>query len=526
LAQSANKQQGSIADKSIILTISSLTSKVISLVATMIITRMLDETAYGTYKQTFLAINVALPFLAFGLTQGIFYFLPFEKERVRGRVHDCYVILLTSGVAFSAFILLGGNVLLAQRFNNPDVAPLLKLIVPYVITIVLTQCSAAIFNLMNRVRLYMVYTICSGLLTNVVLIIAILLAPTAKSAVLAMVVTKTAEGIFLIGLTSKILPKDSSRPSFSAMKEIIKFSIPMGVAGMISTFSTQLDSLFVTAMSEPKDFAVYTVGAHEIILISTITSSVCAAVTPQMRLSVAEGRLDECSRLYQFAAKRMASVLIPMMCFFWVWSGEFISFVYSDKYLGAIWIFRIYLIYFLLRIVVTGQVFSSLGMGKFILTRSILTCVLNAAMNYVGIKLVGPIGAAIATVLSGLIIFVFSTAPMLKKKLGMRLRDTYPIKTTVCAMIIGLISGYAIELIFGKKLIAWLVGLLKLDSFLEPELAKTVSDALDVGVCALLFVALFGVLAMLFMRDDYEWIVKKISGIFSSVFKRSKKKEA
>jgi len=139
---------------------------------------------------------------------------------------------------------------------------------------------------------------------------------------------------------------------------------------------------------------------------------------------------------------------------------------------------------------------------------------------------VGPIGAAIATVLSGLIIFVFSTAPMLKKKLGMRLRDTYPIKTTVCAMIIGLISGYAIELIFGKKLIAWLVGLLKLDSFLEPELAKTVSDALDVGVCALLFVALFGVLAMLFMRDDYEWIVKKISGIFSSVFKRSKKKEA
>lgn len=482
---------------------------------------MLDETSYATYKQVFLAFNVVLPFLAFGLTHGIFYFLPFEKKRVRGRVYDCYAVLLTSGVAFSLFVLLGGNVLLAQRFNNPEVAPLLKLIIPYAIIVVLTQCTAAIFNVMNRVRLYMVYMIASGLVTNIVLIIAILLSPTAKSAVIAMVVTKAGEGIVLLILTSKILPADDSRPSLTAIKEIMKFSIPMGIAGMVSTFSTQLDSLFVASMSSPEEYAVYTVGAHELIVIGAISSSVCSAVTPQLRLTVAEGKLKECGELYQFAARRMASVLVPMMCFFWVWAGEFITFVYSDKYIGAVWIFRVYLIYFLLRIVVTGQVFSSLGMGRFILTRSVITCVLNAALNYVGIKLVGPIGAAIATVLSGGLVFVFSTAPMLKKKLGMRLRDTFPIKTAAGSIALGMCCGYAVEL-FGRDVISWLIAKIPFDLFLDAEMSLTITAALKLVIYCILFIALYAPLALLLMRNDYEWLVKKIKNIFMSIFARKK----
>ncbi len=519
-SSSSGIKQSSIADKSILLTISSLASKVISLAATMIVTRMLDETAYATYKQVFLAFNLVLPFLALGLSHGLFYYLPFEKKRVRGRVYDCYAVLLTSGVLFSLFILLGGNVLLAKRFNNPEVEQLLRLIIPYVIAVVLTQCTAAVFNIMNRVRMYTVYMVASGLISNLVLIAAILLAPTAKSAVLSMVVCKTAECIIVMMLTSRILPKDDSRPSLKAIKEILAFSIPMGVAGMIGTFSTQLDSLFVASMSSPEEYAVYTVGAHELILIGTISASVTTAVTPQMRVTVAEGRLKECGDLYQFAAKRMASVLVPMMCFFWVWAGEFITFVYSGKYIGAVWIFRVYLIYFLLRIVVTGQVFSSLGMGKYILSRAILTCVLNAILNYVGIKLVGPIGAAIATVLSGGLVFMFSTAPMLKKKLGMRLVDTFPIKTALGSILLGMGCGYAVDLLLGGRVVPWLVGLINLESFLDAEMVSTVSSAIELALCCVLYVALFAPLAMLTMRSDYEWIVRKIKSILSKTFGR------
>lgn len=503
-----------------LLAVSSLLTKVIALVSTMIITRILDETAYGTYKQVFLAFNVVLPFLSFGLTHGIFYYLPFEKKRVRGRVNDCYFIYLLSGIAFSIFLLLGGNEILAQKFDNPEVAPLMLLIIPYAIVTLLFQCNNAIFNIMDRVKVYMIYTTCSGLFTNITLIITMLVSPTAKSVVLAYVATQVVSGIVIYFLTRSVLPNDEARIRLSSMAELLKFSLPIGIAGMVSNLSVQMDSLFVSAMRTTEEFAVYTVGAHEVILINVIVASISSAVTPRMRVLISEDRKGECSELFQLAARRMASMLVPMMCFFWVWSGEFISFVYSEKYLGAIWIFRVYLLYFLLRISVTGPVFSSLGMGKYILVRSIATCVLNAGLNYVGIKLFGTIGAAIATILSGWLIFIFSIAPMLKKKLDMPLRKTYPIKTVLCSLVIGMGSAYAINWLVGSLIMPQLLKWLNLPSFLNEELARTAEALLRLGVNGVVFAAVFIALAMLFMKKDYGWMLEKIGAIFAKVFKR------
>lgn len=503
-----------------LLAVSSLLTKLIALVSTMIITRILDESAYGTYKQVFLAFNVALPFLSFGLTHGIFYYLPFEKERVRGRVNDCYFIYLVSGIAFSVFLLLGGNEILAARFDNPEVAPLMLLIIPYVISTLLFQCNNAIFNIMDRVKTYMIYATCSGLFTNIVLIITMLISPTAKSVVLAYVATNVISGIVIYFLTKSVLPKDDARIRPSSMLELIKFSLPIGIAGMVGNLSVQMDSLFVSAMRTTEEFAVYSVGAHEIILINVIVSSISSAVTPRMRLLISEGKNGECSELFQTAAKRMASMLVPMMCFFWVWSNDFISFVYSEKYLAAVWIFRIYLLYFLLRIAVTGPVFSSLGMGKYILARSIATCVLNAVLNYIGIKLFGTIGAAIATILSGWLIFIFSIAPMLKKKLDIPLHKTYPIKTVACSLAIGMGSAYAIKWLISSSLVPKLLQWLNLSSFLNEELAKTAEAALKLGINGVAFALVFVALALLFMKKDYNWITEKIGAILGKVFRK------
>jgi len=97
----------SISYKSMLLTVSNLASRIVTLIAAMVVARMLDTVAYATYKQTFLAFNFALPFLSFGLTQGLYYFIPMEKKRVRGRINDCYTVYAAAGIAFSLFILLG-----------------------------------------------------------------------------------------------------------------------------------------------------------------------------------------------------------------------------------------------------------------------------------------------------------------------------------------------------------------------------------------------------------------------------------
>jgi len=517
-----------------IFAISSLLTKVIALLSTMLITRLFDEASYATYKQVFLAFTVVLPFLSFGLSHAIFYFLPFEKERIRGRVNDCYFIYFVSGVVFSLFILLGGNKILALRFNNPEVAPLLPLIIPYIIITLLIQCNNAIFNIMNRVKMYMIHTVCSGLFTNITLILVMIFAPSVKNVVLTYVFTQVISGSILLILTDRILPRDEKRISTKSMWEMLRFAIPLGIAGMIGTFSLQLDSLFVTTMSSPEEYAVYTVGAHELIIISVIISSITSAITPRMRLYIAQEKYNECSELFQLSARRMASMLVPMMCFFWVWSDEFITFIYSEKYLASVWIFRVYLLYFLLRIAVSGPVFSALGMGKFILTRSIITCVLNAVFNYIGIKLFGTIGAAIATILSGALVFMFSTAPMLRKKLQMPLIKTYPIKTVSLSLLLGMAGGYATKYFIGNNLMPGLLGWLDLSSLMErlnlsqyfgSEIVSTLEAALALVVNGVIFASIFIVLALLLMKKDYVWIIEKVKEILKIGAKSAKNPE-
>ncbi len=518
------KTDSSIANKSILLTISSLLTKLTLMVSTMIITRLLDETAYGTYKQVFLTYNVVLPFLALGLAQGVFYFMPFEKKRVRGRMNDCYAVYLTTGLIYCLFLLLGGSRLIASAYDNPELSSLILISIPYIIMDVAVQSNYAVFNVMNRVRLYMVYSVCSGFLSGLTLIAAILISPTAKSVVIASVGFKVLSNAVLIFLTGRILPKDESRPDLSSIIELLKFSVPVGIAYMISTLSVNLDSVFVSAMRSTEEYAVYTVGAHELILIGVISSSICVAITPAMRVAVAEGRLERCSELFVTAGRRMATVLVPMMCFFWVWSREFLTFVYSEKYIGAVWIFRVYLVYFLLRISASNQVFASLGVGKYILACSAVTCVLNAILNYLGIKAIGSIGAALATVASGTLVFVFMNIPMLSKKLNLPLKKAYPLGLVLKSLAIGMAGGYAVELLLGRRAVPWLIGVLKLSSFIgNAELVSTIESALNLGVCAVLFAAVYIPLALLTMRGDYEWMVGKVKEIFGKSFRKKAK---
>lgn len=532
---SKNKTDSSIANKSILLSVSSLLTKMISLISTMIIVRMLSPAAYATYKQTFLAFEVVLPFLAFGLGNGLYYYLPFEKNRIRGRMNDCYTVYFIAGVLFSLFVLLGGNVLLSERFHNPDVAPLMLYTIPYMLITLLTQCNMVIFNIFNRVKTLLVFNVVRGLGTNLALIAVMLILPSAKSVVVTYSIVNSLFGIAMIVITSRILPKDGAAPQLKSMYEMMKFSIPMGIATMIGTLSVQIDSLFISSMRTPEEFAVYTVGAHELILINVITSSICAAVTPTFRLCIAESRIGDFISLFLLSMRRMASILAPMMCFFWIWSDEFISFVYSEKYIDAVWIFRVYLLYFLLRITnVTGQVFTALGMGKYILFRSALTCVLNIILNFIFIKLFGSIGAAVATVLSGWLVFAFSISPMLKKKLKMRLRETYPTRTVVCSVGLGMAVGYVIELTAGRYLVPLLLKVIDFEKILRyfgmygaegAETVSTLQSAFDLGVCGVLFIAIYLPLAIALMKGDYAWVVDKTREIFGKIFKKKKPAE-
>ena len=122
----------------------------------------------ATYRQTILAYTFAAPLLMLGLPRALYYFLPGQEHRARALLHENLLLLTLMGGVFSLFLLLGGNRLLAWRFNNPDLAETLLTLAPYPLLMLpgaaIDACllardrawQAAVFNVLGQVVLLVI----------------------------------------------------------------------------------------------------------------------------------------------------------------------------------------------------------------------------------------------------------------------------------------------------------------------------------------------------------------------------------
>ena len=516
----------SISKKAALLSASSFLLKIIALISGMIVVRALDPLAYGTYKQTFLTFNLMLPILSLGLPSGLYYFLPTEKERIRGRVSDSYAIYAMTATLYTLFIVFGGNVLIANSFNNPDLKRLIPMMIPYVFIQLMNQITLVVFNIMNQVKKYMIFNIICGFTLNIGLAAAIVLAPTALTAVLTTTIINGIQGLVAIYLTFKVTPKGSARPDLREMKRLAGFSIPLGLSGAIGTLNNQVDGLFISAMSSVEDFAAYSVGSHEMSLISVITAAINQASLPTMRQRAAAGDLAGCAELYKGNTRKFATIMVPLMSFFMIWAPEFISIIYGDQYPSAVNIFRVYLLFFLQRICITDPVFSSLGMRKFILTRTIANIILNCIYCYFLVLWWGPIGAAVATIASIATILVFATIPTMAKVLPLKRREVYPVGLVGGLLAVCAGGGWLLRHFVCARLLPAFIRWINIAGLITQIMGSAginkvsqggwVDKVLFVGFSGVLYFAYFTLVVLLLFRRQYRWMWNQLKRLLDS----------
>jgi O-antigen/teichoic acid export membrane protein len=486
----------SVQKKAFMLTAASFVNTLISLLSGMIIPRMLSTTDYATYRQTFLAFNTLLPFLGLGLSQGLYFFLPSEKKRVLGTVLECYAIYGLLGFVFAIFLICGGNILLARRFNNPAIETLLLWQIPYAFITLMTSCTSVVMNIRNRINLYIKFNIFCSIASTGALVIAVFIAPNAKTAVIVITVVKVIEGFISIYLSLSVLPHDDSRIQWSSIKRMVMFSFPIGVSNMIGTITSQMDLLFIAAMRTTEEYAQYTIGATEVPIIGVFLSSVSTAILPDIRGLIASKQYGDGVALYRVASRRLMSITFPIMCFLMFWADEFVAVLYSEKYLSAVPVFRVYLLYFLSRIALTGPVFTALGMNKYLLIKTIVSCALNAILTYVFIIWFGAIGAAIGTITSGWIIAFTMIWPVLGKRLGVRGLSLYPFAIAGKLILLGFITAAASYFAMHNTLV--------------PQSTDTVGMIIKTLAGGIIYLLIFVAASRIWLKQEYVWLIDVI----------------
>ena len=432
----SSKTSKSTKFKVVALSVGQALNSIILVLVGMVMARVLTKVDVAAYQQTFLAYRTVAPFLSLGISHGIYYFLPTEKLRIRGRVVDSIVVLSCMGVVFTIFILLGGNNLLAQRFENPQIANFLLWMIPYAIFMVPASHYASVLITRDRAGLAAALSIIIQLLVGGVTVASLIYYKSVEVAFFTNVVISILTAVLAITFMLKSTPNDSARPSFSAISQLVKFSLPLGLASMIATLALSVDRILVSLLLDPTIYAAYAFGAREIPMIGIVLSSLASVLVVNMREQVASKNHQGAAELFRKCAKVTIPVLFPISAFFIVNSEHFIVILYTEEYRNAAIPFAIYSGTVLFRFSYFGPLLTAYGQNWFILWSTLLVLVVNAIGSYFAIFLLGAPGAAWATLLS----LAFVTVPMnfwrLCKVSGLSILKFIPLRVFLLNLVI------------------------------------------------------------------------------------------
>ena len=216
------------------------------------------------------------------------------------------------------------------------------------------------------------------------------------------------------------LTKVSFDPGF--YQEVFRYSLPLGLSSIIGMLSIQLDKLVVSGFFTPAQYAVFSIGAMELPFISILNNSVNAILLPH--ISSEPAKMTE---VYRAAVRKNALIIFPFAVLGLIFATPLITFLYTETYLGSVPFFRVYLLNLPLRVATYGIIFMALRKTRYIMINSLVTLGLNLVLNLVLVRLIGMMGAVIATV----IVTWLSVALYLywmRHKLGLDLTELFPLK--------------------------------------------------------------------------------------------------
>ncbi len=360
--------------------------------------RTLDE--YGTYSQLLLVGNVVTTLLILGLPNSINYFLaradtPDERKRF---LSVYYTLSTLFSLTIGALLLLGAP-WIAAYFSNPALHHYIYALVLIPWTIIVGYSLDNVLIVYNRTSSIIAYRVSNSasLLAAVLLVewlhwgfdayMRLYVAIQLGFALAVYVIVWRAAG----GLRWSI--------DWKAIRSILVFSIPLGLAMAVGTLNIELGRLLIGRFTSTEQLAIYTNAAREMPVIF-IAQSLTAVLMPRMtrlfKKDMFQAAVDLWSHAVVFAYILICFLAAVLITF----APEAISLFYSRKYLPGVAVFQVASLVLLLRCTYFGMVLNARGQTKFIFYSSLASLVINLALSYVLLRQFGLIGPAWATLIS------------------------------------------------------------------------------------------------------------------------------
>ena len=416
---------GGSSGDALLLTAVKLMTMLLSLVTTRLLSQYLTTYDYGTYSQVLLISSTIASITILGMMDGMNFFFCSEKdtERREAYVATIYLMQLALGVIMGAAVMLP----ICAYMDNPELKKLMLF-------------AAILPTLQNLIYISQVLLISVGkakvlalrnLVISVLKLAAIIIVVHFVKDIALILIVSVLLDAFQLLIFYFILRKNGclirfTKADLRLILPILRYCVPMAVFVMLNTLNRDCDKYVIAAFTDTETLAVYT-NASKALPIDIVMSSFITILLPVITRGISEKRNSETIEVYRlFLEISYISTAVLGGCIL-VSAPEFVSLLYSDKYLGGLSVFCIYILIDMVKFMSITLLLTAAGKTRILMFISLGAILSNIGLNILFYKLMGLIGPAIATLAvtfaAGLLILYFSA-----KELDGRIRELFDLR--------------------------------------------------------------------------------------------------
>lgn len=390
----------SIAGDATKLTIMKIATTLLTMLSTMLLSRFRTLEEYGTYSQLQLVITVVVTVLMAGLPNSINFFVAKAKNSDEQKSFmSIYYTLCTLSGALSGILLIIFIPVIEGYFKNSSIRVFWYFLLLYPWTKIILAGIENVLVVFSNIRKLVIFKVLYSILTLGVIAICWVAHISFYTYMICFLVTEIVFSLWVYKISANTVHGLSILFERSRVKEILSFSIPIGLSSVVGTVSIELDKMMIGYLYNTKELAIYTNASKEM-PVTIVATSITAVLLPQLVRLLQKKENEKALELWKMATNLSYICIAFLAAALFVFAPDVITILYSEKYLPGVGVFRVYSLVLLLRVTYFGIILNALGRTKFIFISSLISLGLNVVLNVIGYMLFGFIGPAIATFLA------------------------------------------------------------------------------------------------------------------------------
>ncbi|MFN2547159.1 MAG: lipopolysaccharide biosynthesis protein [Myxococcales bacterium] len=352
----------------------------------LILTRLLPQAGFGTYKQVWLVVSTAYLMLQLGMAQSLYYFIPRKDGRAKQWLTQATVSLSVIGIV-CGIALYAGRFAIAKQFGNPELAQFglpMALIAAFMIAGSPLEIH---LTAEGKVRTAAWCIFLSDAFRVVASVVPLLLGWGLRGFFWAYVLHAAArcavQQMFFLAHGKPAL-------EWKLWREQLAYALPFGAAILLDIPQKTFHQWAVGWSVDAAAFAIYAQGCFQLPIVNLLYSPISDIL--QVRLAQPGGH-DHRVHLFHDANLRLAAVFFPFTAGMVAAASLFIPALFTHTYDASVPIFRVAILMTPFASLPLDGTLRALGETKYLFRIFFWRLLVTAPAVLLGMHAFGMIGA-------------------------------------------------------------------------------------------------------------------------------------